>query len=210
MSLSEDQPIACPSCGKPSSFRIQRSVDAARDPELVLALLDGRLFSFTCPSCAHRARVVHPELCFVDPPRDLVVQLDAAGRFDLAAAAAAWRPLPKTTRLVRDGNALVEKVRIAQAGLDDRVVEAMKLLARASLGPQAEGKRMLFEDAHLSGDAGRLRFTLLGRDGSVAGLGLPRATYDQLAADLGARGRLLDPGPWGVVDDVIAQAMLAP
>lgn len=208
MSVVEDQPIACPACGKASSFRIQRSVDGD-DAELVASLLDGRLFTFACPACGHRARVVHPELCYVDRARDLVVQLDATGNFAPEAVAAIANALPRTTRLVRDGNALLEKVKIARAGLDDRVVEALKLVARGSLGPQAEGKRILFEALEGEAEGARLRFTLLGREGA-AGLGLPRASYDDLLADLAKHGRLLDPGPWGLVDETIARAMLAP
>ena len=206
MSLADEQPIACPACGAVSRFRIQRSVNAAVDPSLVEALLAGALFTFACASCGHRARVVHPELCYVDPARDLLVQLDAAGRFDPKTVGDL--PLPATSRLVRDSNALVEKVRIARADLDDRVVEGMKLLARATLGPDAEGKRMLFEAAEGDGETARLRFTLIGADGSFSGLGLPRATYPRLAAELAARGRLGPTPPFAVVDEMTAREAL--
>lgn len=207
MSLAEEQPIACPACQKPSVFRIQRSVNAGVDPALVEALLSGALFTFACPSCGHRARVVHPELAYVDPAHDLLVQLDGAGRFDPQTVAGL--PLPGTTRLVRDSNALLEKVKIARSGLDDRVVEAMKILARASLGPQVEGKRMLFEAAEGEGESARLRFTLLGKDGSFAGVALPRSAYARLSEDLTARGRLGPEGPFAVVDETTALEALA-
>lgn len=207
MSIAEQQPIACPNCQKPSEFRIQRSVNAAVDPALVEALLSGALFTFTCPSCGHRARVVHPELAYVDPARDLLVQLDAAGRFDPQSVAGL--PLPGTTRLVRDSNALLEKVKLARGGFDDRVLEAMKILARAQRSPQMDGKRMLFEAAEGEGEAARLRFTLIGADGSFAGVALPRVAYERLAEDLAARGRLGPESPFAVVDEMSAREALA-
>lgn len=206
MSLTEDRTIACPSCGAPATTRVHRAVDVTRMPELEPMLLDGRLFLFTCPSCGHRARVVEPELLYRS--RDLVVQLDALGTFDAAAATAALGALPETCRIVRDSNALVEKVKIAAAGLDDRVIEAMKVLAKASM-PDGDGKRILFEAAEGEGDGARVRFTLLAPDGKAAGVGLARAAYERLAAELASNGRLVDPGPWAVVDESFARALLA-
>ncbi len=207
MSLTEDRTIACPSCGAASTTRVHKAVDVTVTPELEAMLLDGRIFLFTCPSCGHRARIVEPELLYRS--RELLVQLDALGTFDAAAASSALgSSLPKTVRVVRDGNALVEKVKIAEAGLDDRVVEAMKVLAKASM-PDGDGKRLLFEAAEGEGDAARVRFTLLAPDGKAAGVGLARAAYDRLAAELAASGRLVDPGPWVVVDEAFARALLA-
>jgi hypothetical protein len=207
MSQTEDRTVACPSCGKPSTLRVHRRVDVTAEPELEAQLLDGRLFLFTCAACGHHARVVEPELLYQDAGRDLAIQLDALGTFD-AEAASRGVERPKTTRVVRDSNALVEKVKIAHAGLDDRVVEAMKVLAKASM-PDGDGKRLLFEAAEGEAEAARIRFTLLAPDGRAAGVGLARAAYEKLRVDLLTGGRLVDPGPWAVVDEAFARFLLA-
>lgn len=200
MSLVEERSVACPSCGKPVVARVHRSVDATREPELEEQLLDGRLFRFACPACGHVTRVVDPELVYRDAKRDLVVQLDALGTVEATKTPAE----AKTTRVVRDSNALIEKVKIGRAGLDDRIVEALKLVARQTLGPDAEGKRLLFEALDGEGEAARLRFVLIGAEG-VSGVAFPRATYDRLAAKLGAG--LPAPGPWAVVDEAFARVL---
>ena len=90
--------------------------------------LTGKLFEFACPSCGRTSRVVHPELLYHDPEGGLLVQLDALGKFDASSLRDFESSLPPVTRVVRDSNALLEKIHIFDAGLDDRVLEVLKIV----------------------------------------------------------------------------------
>ncbi len=210
MSLSEEQPITCPGCNATSTARIQRSVNVTADPALKEQLLTGRLFTFACPSCGRTSRVVHPELVYHDVRRGHLIQMDALGKFDAAALRGLESSLPAVTRVVHDSNALLEKVKIFDAELDDRVVEVLKVvLASHSQKPEDTATRYLFEGTGTpSNPEGRdLRFTLLSAKG-VTGLAVPRAAYDELRAKLESAGKLGPLPAWSVVDVEYARLLL--
>jgi len=200
VSLSEEQPITCPGCNATSMARIHRSVNVQTEPTLKEQLLTGRLFAFACPSCGRTSRVVHPELVYHDPRRGLLVQMDALGKFDAASLRSLESSLPPLTRVVRDSNALLEKVKVFDAGLDDRVIEVLKLVL-ASQNADEKVVRYLFEGTGTpTNPEGRdLRFTLLSAKG-ISGLAVPRAAYEDLRAKLEAAGKLVPLAAWAVVD----------
>lgn len=200
MSLSEEQPITCPGCKATSVARIHRSVDVTTDPALKEQLLTGRLFTFVCPSCGRSSRVVHPELVYHDMQRGYLLQMDALGKFDAASLRGLESSLPAVTRVVRDSNALLEKVKVFDAGLDDRVIEVLKLVL-ASQKPDDTATRWLFEGTGTpsSPEARDLRFTLLSSKG-ISGVAVPRAAYEDLRAKLEAAGKLVPLPAWAVVD----------
>lgn len=200
MSLSEEQPITCPACKATSTARVHRSVNVTTDPELKEQLLAGRLFTFACPSCGRASRVVHPELVYHDVGRGYLLQMDALGKFDPAALKGLAGALPPVTRVVRDSNALLEKVKVFDAELDDRVIEVLKLVL-VSQATDETPTRYLFEGTGTpSSPEGRdLRFTLLSAKG-ISGLAVPRSAYEDLRAKLDAAGKLVPPAAWAVVD----------
>ena len=188
--------------------RIQRSVNVATAPALKEQLLSGRLFTFTCSACGRTSRVVHPELVYHDVPRGHLIQMDALGKFDPASLRGLESALPSVTRVVQDSNALLEKVKIFDAELDDRVVEVLKLVM-ASQKAEDTATRYLFEGTGTpSNPEGRdLRFTLLSAKG-VTGLAVPRAAYDELRAKLESAGKLGALPAWTVVDVEYARLLL--
>ena len=109
----------------------------------------------------------------------------------------------------RDSNGLLEKVKIFDAGLDDRVIEVLKLVV-ASQDAEGGGVRYLFEGTGTPSNLeGRdLRFTLLSSKG-ISGLAVPRAAYDDLRAKLEAASKLTPVGAWAVVDTEYARVLLA-
>ncbi|AKV03347.1 hypothetical protein AKJ09_10010 [Labilithrix luteola] len=209
MSASEERAVPCPSCNQVSNARVYTSIDASEEPALKDELLRGKLFVFTCPKCGHAARLVDPLFSYHDGAKDLVIQLDTLGKFDAAKAVASFgAKLPKTARVVRDGNSLIEKVKVFDAGLDDRIVEAFKLVAR-STQPDARAARILFEAVEGTGEASRLRFTLLSKEGRISALAAPRPMYDNLELKLAKDKRLVTPEPFTVVDEAFAGLLLA-
>lgn len=186
MSLSREDSVVCPACGVPGRVTLHASVNVTVSPELKERLLAGTLSVFSCASCGKKARVAHPVL-YHDMDRALLVQLDPQGTFDGADAARVIgdESMSRTrTRVVRDGNALIEKVRIDDAELDDRVIEVMKLLL-AVVHPAYLEYPWYFERIEPDG----LLFTILTPKGPMASR-RPRAEYDKLEGDLRRRGIL--------------------
>jgi hypothetical protein len=209
VSLSEEQPITCPGCNATSAARIHRSVNVTTEPALKEQLLTGRLFTFTCPSCGRPTRVVHPELVYQDVRGGYLLQMDALGRFDAASLRGLEGSLPGVTRVVRDSNALLEKVKVFDAGLDDRVIEVLKLVLVSSQQAGDTAMRYLFEGTGTpSHPEGRdLRFTVLSSKG-ISGMAVPRTAYEDLRARLESAGKLGPLSAWAVVDAEYARLAL--
>jgi hypothetical protein len=206
MNLSRTDGVVCPGCAKPGQITVHTSVDVTADPTLKERLVRGRLSVFTCASCGREARIVHP-LLYRDTARDLVVQLDPEGTLDVASLTAnLGEARPRVCRLVRDGNALIEKVRIDDAGLDDRVVEVMKLLLQVSHAEHMNAP-WYFERAEEAEKGAALLFTIVTAKGPLA-TRRPRAEYDALAADLARRGALGPCAPFAQVDRDFARQWL--
>jgi hypothetical protein len=189
MSLAREDSVTCPACGAPGRMTLHSSVNVTLDPSLKERLLAGALSVFSCVSCGKKARLVHP-LLYHDMERGLLVELSPLGTngSGLAAGLVGDGRGPRT-RLVRDGNALIEKVRIDDANLDDRVIEVLKLLL-AVVHAQYLEYPWYFERAE--GDS--LLFTILTPQGPMASR-RPRDEYDKLEADLSRRGILAEELP---------------
>lgn len=147
-------------------------------------------------------RMAHP-LLYADTGRDFFVQLDPEGALEPSRVETGSRgPVAghRVSRLVRDGNALIEKIRIDDAGLDDRVVEVLKVVL-AAVHPNYAGFPWYFEQLAQapSGGAPQLQFTILSPQGPLA-TRRPKTEYDLLATDMGRRGLLGSERPFVTID----------
>lgn len=206
VSLAQEEPITCPACNATSTAKIHRTVNTALDPAAKDDLLSGKLFAFACASCGRTTRVVHPQLVFHDPKAELMIQLDALGKVDPSSLPVTG--IPKITRVVRDSNALLEKVKTFDAGFDDRVLEALKAVASSRHATNLP-TRWLFEGTGTPKEPASdvLRFTILSTQG-IAGTAVPRSAYDELRTRLDDQGALGDLLPWAVVDAEYARLLL--
>ena len=140
MTLPSSRSAACRKCGKDSQVEIYESINS-HDRHLRDKLVSGALWRWRCKHCAHENISIYPLLyhdmrawCMIyyldrqvteDPAviRRMVPaahQLTALRRFNLA-----YR-----FRLCRSLDDFIEKIRILDAGLDDRAVEYLKLRNR--------------------------------------------------------------------------------
>ena len=121
------------------------------------------------------------ELLYVDP----VANLYHPGRADRGAGQGRVRVrragATGTQRLVPSINALVEKIKIADAGLEDWVVEMVKVLLLASMAEPGPQPRAAVRP--LDGDV--IHWVLLGDDARA--MQSPMAAYERLAARTQAR-----------------------
>lgn len=116
----------CPTCG--TAFDVQRHdlVNVKENPELKASVLNGDIFLQECPRCGRRHLVGGP-LVYLDPDKGVLVMLSD-------------KPLTLadtggyTARLVSRAGDLVEKVKIFDAGLDDRAIEMCKYVTKQEAG----------------------------------------------------------------------------
>lgn len=209
MSIFSLMPLPCPECGRSVDFQAVHSVNADRRPDLREAILQRRFQRQECPGCGNAFRL-DPAFTYIDlrrgqwiaahPMAELgdwqaqeeKVRALFAQTYGPAAPKAVQRMGAKLApRLVFGWSALREKIVAMDAGLDDRVVELVKLTAlRHSPGAPfdpAASVRLLHVQPH------RL---LLGWvrnfDDGIGDLRwVERALYDDLATDA-ARGAASD------------------
>lgn len=191
MSTFRPRTVHCPSCAAPFPVTILKGLHITRLPEVRQTILDGSFHRVACPGCNAGLRLEEPGVVYTDferghyvvvetvqPRRDLQTTLQSHVEvfeegFVRAPEVARSLGRSLTHRLVFGLGALREKLRLWDAGLDDRVVEAVKL---DLLGPEAgRGDELLRFSALLA--PGCLMFARLVRpegrapmlpDGSVA------------------------------------------
>jgi len=150
MSRITQDSITCPKCSRASTWPVYHSVNVQLDPMLKKEVLDQTLNHFVCPGCKYDAQIDVPVL-YHDLDKGLMIQL-ASDEFDTSQLDAALSAtggqtrealLAMKTRLVRSGNALVEKILLFDAGLDDYAFEWLKLTIQYQQ-PETQGYRLFF------------------------------------------------------------------
>ncbi|TCO54809.1 CpXC motif protein [Actinocrispum wychmicini] len=145
MSVFRPQTITCTACGTANVETVAMSLHGSRVPEIVESIVAGTFQCFTCAGCGIGYRADGP-LIYVDfdrkrwigefpstmerawanleqQPMDVFRQ----SLIDLAPAFLRAEADGFTVRAVFGLDALAEKIRLLDAGLDDRAVEVAKL-----------------------------------------------------------------------------------
>lgn len=178
--------VRCPACSVQQDVRLVQSINARQDPEDKRRLLAGELDVLVC-ACGKRTPL-SADILYADPDRDVLVRVcpgDAAAR---AEAEALFRAAGATglQRVVDSLNALVEKVKVVDAGLDDWAIEMTKVLLLAS---EEDLERALwFERVDRPG--GVLHWILVEPTGAARQMSSKLEAYERIAARAGSR-----PGP---------------
>jgi hypothetical protein len=146
MSTWRDREIECPRCSASVTVTVATGLHITRLPHVKAKILEGDLHRFDCPVCGCRIEVRQP-LVYTDFERGHWLEVrpdeDIARWQDLAPACAASfeRAVVRGAPVLRDRVAafsvrlvfgyaeLREKVMLADAAIDDRAVECLKLLA---------------------------------------------------------------------------------
>lgn len=145
MSVFRPMPLVCSGCGARNVETVALSLHGSRVPQVVDEIVAGTFQCFTCASCALRYRADGP-LIYVDFERKRWVgefpshmerswasleqqPMDSFRRslIDLAPAFLRSEADGFTIRAVFGLDALAEKIRLLDAGIDDRAVEVAKL-----------------------------------------------------------------------------------
>jgi hypothetical protein len=205
MSTFVPRDLECPDCGVTTRRQVAISLNPLRSLAAVAALELGRFQVWDCPSCGRRLEVDDPFL-FTDLDGDLLVaQFPAEWEHEWPRyerlARAVWErnagggapPIARSVfrdamcRVVFGLDALREKVLIHAHGLDDAVIEALKLdLVRADIrcafGPSFRPRVTAVRDDLLSFT---IPLSVPTEDGTfpVDRVQVPLAAYHGLAAE---------------------------
>lgn len=135
--------VRCPSCSAEHDVEVVQSINARTDAEQKQRLLAGELNVLAC-ACGKRT-ILAATVLYHDPDADYYCRVCTDG--DVAAAAEAFveAGVTGTKRIVPSLNALVEKVKILDAKLDDAAIEVLKVLLLGSLGEGDLNRVLLFD-----------------------------------------------------------------
>ena len=200
MSTFAPAQVTCLRCGDVFTRSLATSVNPVRAPEQRLAIMAGTFQRFTCPSCGEALEAVRPFL-YVDFPRRQVIGVFAADDQSrwVEVEAEAMDAFENNVRLspselarsLDDGvavrtvfglAALREKILLNEAGLDDVVVEAVKLHLLLT-SDEIDGLHALPMRVTEAWEGG-ITFACRVLDGDRLGtLRVDRALYDGVAQD---------------------------
>lgn len=129
----EIKKFICEGCGREKEVEFIGSVNVGDRPELKEAVSSGEYFVWECPECGKKNLIAGPFL-YTDPLIHLVVLLSKE-------TLASEGEIPGyTARQVRTVGELIEKIKIAEAGLDDVAVELCKFVTGQELGKELDLK----------------------------------------------------------------------
>ena len=126
----------CPYCNEKINVPYYQDVNVSNHPELKAAILSKNFFQYTCPSCKKTISTVGP-LLYHDPTIPALYYLNPP-TFDqntdkldemlsVISSVEGSNASHYQTRVVSSTDKLLEKIHIQAAGLDDRIVELVKI-----------------------------------------------------------------------------------
>ena len=164
MSHSLTHTLVCPACGHVQEFTAWASIDPATDPALRVALLDGKLEMLGCAACQVATRVAFDTL-YHDSRRGFMIWL--CHQSERLEPPDPRVPATYRFRIVRSVPSLVEKIRIFEDQIDDRLIELFKVNLWSSLTPKQREPdgRLYYAGALLPGDP-RMEFIIVRSNGT--------------------------------------------
>ena len=188
MSKSHTETIKCPKCGKESEFLVWETIDTALDPQMKAQVRSGEAFRWKCPECGEETLVFYPVI--YHQVNDRYIIAFAPGNTDSAAKymnelsvnnESGYKfDVGYTKRVVPDMNRFREKLLILDEGLDDRVIEIMKLFVIAEAAksePELKLKAVFFN----KDKDGSYSFALQSEEDKWASSPFTTENYNQVA-----------------------------
>ena len=177
MSIPHQQEINCPNCGTPISFTLWDSINTMI-PNAISDIISGKLFDIECDKCGYKTRVDYPIL-FNDMVHHVMIYYIHSDQMeDTIRTASIMRMIGSEVRIVTSQNELREKAMIFNSGLDDRVIEIVKLLTLEELGDQLQGRNV--DAIYFDKRDAAYCFTLI-MDGQHASVGINIDSVNTLA-----------------------------
>ena len=184
----------CPNCNAPGEITISPIVRVSETPEAKARVLCGTYFEWECPSCGRRYLFDDVFLYYDDIKNFMVYYVPGFKNKALPVPTLIrtkdgfdWRS--STLRVTARFLDLAEKIRILDAGFDDRVVEAVKYYCHVNFAKTEQpAQDILFEELD---EDGTLFFSVYRGDNCI-GLPVPMDMHQRVKADL---ANLIDTPP---------------
>lgn len=189
MALEHEEKIKCKDCGCEFDITVYESVNGAFDPEAQKKLLQGELFSHTCPECGRVISLSYPML-YHDMDNRFMIHLcptgedvneciknikEAQKKID-AQFPEKRMEKPYTIRIVNNENSIREKSVIFENGLDDRIIELLKLFFASRL--QSQNKNAAITDIlFFVGNGGEYALQIMLENGENLVAEIPKHFY---------------------------------
>lgn len=179
--------IECPKCGKQDEKKTLSHIKLSNNPEAREQILDGSFFKWECPECKESFFMQTPFLYSDDENRFMVYFIPGFKERSYKIPTVIktqndYDTSSSVLRIAANFVEFVEKIRILEAGLDDRVVESVKLLY-SNMHTQDKDEKvynMVFESCEDNGDM-HFGVYLENRDFEAV---LPQSVYDLAIIDI--------------------------
>lgn len=143
MSIIKESMAPCSKCGEQHKITVYKSINVSENPELKEKVRSGSLFLWECPHCG-QLNLARYETLYHDPVAKLMFWLLPEGELSETQMQAITMHTKAmggyTLRRVNDMGSLMEKVLIADAGMDDVVVEMVKYVTRMEMVQKTIGE----------------------------------------------------------------------
>lgn len=143
MTHYEMQELECPKCGKKHTLRKYKTINVTEKTKMKEEIMKNRLFQFTCEDCGYMAPLTYDSL-YVDSRHNLLIYMAPVMTPEIETEIAALENEEgMALRLVDNINDLKEKIMIADNGLDDRIIELLKILYINQIKKEMENDTLL-------------------------------------------------------------------
>ena len=182
--------VTCPDCGGQGDFTIWTSIDLAENPPMEEKIRSGSLFRYACPQCGIITKIAYPTLIHDSEKKQMIylasneeTYRNTLKMYSPGGSSAAEGLLDgeHTIRLFRTVPDLMEYFRIGKEGLDDRVVELMRLFVYHEImenNPDLELDQLYFEP-YEDGEEPYC-FELIKNDEVLGHIGFRKEAYDNM------------------------------
>ena len=196
MSQFRIEPMACPGCNQQEYLRLWEEINAQEDVTARNRLLDGDLFFYKCKKCGYTSVIAY-NCMYKDEKNRFMIYFAADGgenemksAMDKVEADAKALGIPGMEynvrrRIVRNGNSMREKAIIFEAGLDDRIIEIMKLFYVSATSDQ--NPDMAISSCFFCIVDKEWKFELATLDGRAFSIDIPRDIYKQFEKEYGEK-----------------------
>ena len=220
MALEHQEKIKCKDCSCEFDITVYESVNGAFDVQAEEKLLKGELFTHICPNCNNVISLSYPMLyhnmdhrfmIHICPAEDDVQECidnikSAQKQIDKQFPEKRMEK-PYTFRIVPDENALREKAAIFSHGLDDRIIELLKLFFNSTFRMQNPASAAIVDMLFFVGKNGEYAFQIFLEDGTYLVSDIPKHFYTLFKEKYTSACDLISHGNY-VVDGSFAVAVM--
>lgn len=182
--------VKCPYCGHEQDFETIESINFSLNPEMKEKLMSEEIFMFTCEECGERAVIAYPCLVndiekgyllwlLADYTPEQKEKLDQELKDIVKTESEKKFTNSYIKRIVSSINELKEKIVIIDEGLDDRVVEVLKMLCVNEVADQLTG--LFVQEVRFNKDEdGQWFLMLIFKEGKPNAIPINRDMYDKV------------------------------